>query len=143
MFTTLMRLWAWYAGEQSSITAESGLAVNDSLISKPIEASEMAQLVNLYSNELISRKTLLEELQRGGVIDPDLVVAEEIERIEEEKAEKEEHEAELAEEKLGQDLHRAEEFQSVAPSEPQGQEEKPKKEKSEQAKTEQAAKVAK
>jgi hypothetical protein len=142
MFTTLMRLWAWYAGEQSSITAESGLAINDSLISKPIEASEMAQLVNLYSNELMSRRTLLEELQRGGVLDPDLVVEEEIERIEEDKVEKEEHEAELAEEKLGQDLHRAEEFQAVAPSEPQGQEEKPKKEKTEQGKTEQAAKVA-
>jgi len=149
MFTTLMRLWAWYAGEQSSITAESGLAVNDSLISKPIEASEMAQLVNLYTNELISRRTVLEELQRGGVIDPDLVVNDEIERIEEEKTEKEEHDAELAEEKLGQDLHRAEEFQAVAPSEPgQGseerpKEEKPKKEKSEQDKTAQAAKVAK
>ena len=142
MFTTLMRLWAWYAGEQSSITAESGLAINDSLISKPIEASEMAQLVNLYSNELMSRRTLLEELQRGGVLDPDLVVDEEIARIEEDKVEKEEHEAELAEEKLGQDLHRMEEFQAVAPSEPQGQEEKPKKEKTEQDKNEQAAKVA-
>ena len=142
MFTTLMRLWAWYAGEQSSITAESGLAINDSLISKPIEASEMAQLVNLYSNELMSRRTLLEELQRGGVLDPDLVVDEEIARIEEDKVEKEEHEAELAEEKLGQDLHRAKEFQAAAPSEPQGQEEKPKKEKTEQDKTEQAAKVA-
>jgi hypothetical protein len=123
--------------------------VNDSLISKPIEASEMAQLVNLYTNELISRRTVLEELQRGGVIDPDLVVDDEIERIEEEKTEKEEHDAELAEEKLGQDLHRAEEFQAVAPSEPgQGteekpKEEKPKKEKSEQDKTAQAAKVAK
>jgi hypothetical protein len=143
MFTTLMRLWAWYAGEQSSITPESGLAINDSLISKPIEASEMAQLVNLYSNELMSRRTLLEELQRGGVLDPDLVVDEEIARIEEDKVEKEEHEAELAEEKLGQDLHRAEEFQAVAPSESQGQEGKPKKEKTEQEKTEQAAKVAK
>ena len=143
MFTTLMRLWAWYAGEQSSITAESGLAVNDSLISKPVEASEMAQLVNLYTNELVSRRTLLEELQRGGVIDPDLVVDDEIERIEQEKVEKEEHDEELVETKLSQDVHRAEELQAVAPSEPQEKEEKPKKEKSEQEKTAQAAKVAK
>ena len=51
-----MRLWAWYAGEQSSITSESGLAINDSLMSKPLEASEIAQLVNLYTNGLLSRR---------------------------------------------------------------------------------------
>ena len=147
MFMTLMRLWAWYAGEQASITAESGLAVNDSLISKPIEASEMAQLVNLYSNGLMSRKTVLEELQRGGVLDPDLVVSDEIERIEEDQAQQEEHAAELAEEKLGQDLDRAEQFQAIAPqqpgqSEPSTGQSSEKKGKTEQEKTEQAAKVA-
>ena len=88
MFGTLMRLWAWYAGEQSSITPESGLAINDSLISKPIEASEMAQLINLYNNGLLSKQTVLEELQRGGVLDPDLVIETEVERIEEDKEEK-------------------------------------------------------
>ena len=81
MFGTLMRLWAYYAGEQSSITSESGLAINDSLMSKPLEASEIAQMVNLYSNGLMSQRTVLDELQRGGVIDPDLVVEEEINRI--------------------------------------------------------------
>ena len=147
MFTTVMRLWAWYAGEQSDITDESGLAVNDSLISKPIEASEMAQLVNLYSSGLMSRRTVLEELQRGGVLDPDLVVVDEIERIEEDQEEREEHEAELSEQKLDQDLDRAEKFQSIAPNEP-GQSEpatgqsSEKKGKSEQEKTAQAAKVA-
>ena len=108
----------------------------------------MAQLVNLYNNNLMSRRTVLEELQRGGVIDPDLVVDEEIERIEEDQAEKEAHEAELAEEKLGQDLDRAEQFQAIAPNEP-GQaapstgQSSEKKGPSEQDKTAQAAKVAK
>jgi len=146
MFMTLMRLWAWYAGEQSSVTSESGLAINDSLISKPVEASEMAQLVNLYTNGLMSRRTVLEELQRGGVLDPDLVVAEEIERIEDDRADQEEHDIELAEEKLTQDLDRAEQFQAIAPSEP-GQSapatgQSSEKKGSEQAKTAQAAKVA-
>ena len=118
MFGVIMRLWAWYAGEQSAITEESGLAINDSLMSKPLEASEMAQLVNLYNTNLLSRRTVLEELQRGGVLDPDLIVAEEIERIEEDQAEQEAHEAELAEDKLSQDLDRAEQFQAIAPSEP-------------------------
>ena len=87
-FAMLMRLWAWYAGEQSQITAESGLAMNDSLMTKPLEASEMAQLVNLYSSGLLSKKTVLDELQRGGVLDPDLVVEDEMARIEEDKEEK-------------------------------------------------------
>lgn len=85
MFGTVMRLWAWYTGEQSQITAESGISMNDSLINKPLGASEMAQLVNLFSNNLLSKQTVLDELQRGGVLDPDLVISEEVERIEEEK----------------------------------------------------------
>jgi hypothetical protein len=88
MFGTLMRLWAWYAGEQSSINKESGIHVNDSLINKPLGASEMAQLVNLYSQGLMSRLTVLQELQRGGALDPDLLVEKEIERIKEDKEEK-------------------------------------------------------
>ena len=150
MFGVLMRLWAWYAGEQSAITDESGLAINDSLISKPIEASEMAQLVNLYTNELLSRRTVLDELQRGGVLDPDMVIDDELERIEEEHAEKQEQAMEDAEMKLEQDLARAEEFQAIAPNQPgQSGENTPvtgqsseKKPKTEQEKTAQAAKVA-
>jgi len=147
MFGILMRLWAWYSGETASITDESGLAINDSLMSKPLEASEMAQLVNLYTNGLMSRKTVLDELQRGGVIDPDLVVEDEIERIEEDTAEREAHEVELAEEKLDQDLDRAEKFQAIAPNE-SGQsgaatgQSSVKKGPGEQEKTAQAAKVA-
>ena len=148
MFGVILRLWAWYAGEQSSVTEESGLAINDSLMSKPLEASEMAQLVNFYNTNLLSRRTVLEELQRGGVLDPDLVVADEIERIKEDQSEREEHDAELAEEKLGQDLDRAEQFQAVAPSEqgqasPETEEPAKRKGKSEQEKVEKAAQAAK
>lgn len=144
MFGTIMRLWAWYSGEQSQITGESGLAINDSLMSKPLEASEMAQLVNLYSNELLSRKTVLEELQRGGVLDPDLVVSDEIERIEEDHTEKQAQLIADGQDKLEQDLERAEAFQAVAPTQPgQGTaEDAPRQEKTEQDKTAQAAKVA-
>ena len=150
MFGVIMRLWAWYAGEQNSITSESGLAINDSLMSKPLEASEMAQLVNLYSNGLMSRKTVLEELQRGGVLDPDLVVEDEIERIEEDREDQLEKQIEEGEIKLEADLKRAEEFQAVAPNQPgQSSDNAPssgqsseKKGKTEQEKTEQAAKVA-
>jgi hypothetical protein len=151
MFGVLMRLWAWYAGEQSSITDESGLAINDSLMSKPLEASEMAQLVNLYSNGLMSKQTVLEELQRGGVLDPDLVVQDELERIDEDHVEQQEQMLEDGDMKLEQDLKRAEEFQKVAPKQPaeskteqvpsKKTEQVPRK-KTEQDKTAQAAKVA-
>ena len=149
MFGVIMRLWAFYAGEQSSITKESGLAINDSLMSKPLEASEMAQLVNLYTNGLMSRKTVLEELQRGGVIDPDLVIEDEMERIEEDREDQLEKQIEEGEIKLEADLKRAEEFQAVAPNQPGQGDNAPatgqsseKKGKSEQEKTAQAAKVA-
>ena len=148
MFGTLMRLWAWYAGEQGSITEESGLAINDSLMSKPLEASEIAQMVNLYSNGLMSKKTVLDELQRGGVLDPDLVVEDEIERIDEDRQEKMDQQLEESEVKLEKDLKRAEQFQAIAPNQP-GQGGEPstgqssaKRPKTEQEKTEQAAKVA-
>lgn len=150
MFGVLMRLWAWYAAEQSSITAESGLAMNDSLMSKPLEASEMAQLVNLYSNGLMSKKTVLDELQRGGVLDPDLIVEDEMERIEEDRQERMDKQVEEGEVKLEADLHRAEKFQEMAPNQPgQSAENTPatgqsseRRGKTEQEKTEQAAKVA-
>ena len=135
-FGTLMRLWAWFAGEQSQITSESGLAMNDSLITKPVEASEIAQLVNLYSQELLSRRTVLDELQRGGVLDADLVVDDEIDRIEKEHAEKQALAMEDADDKLEMDLKRAEQFQAAAPTEPgQGAQEPPTK--SDNAKSEQ------
>ena len=86
-FDVVMRLWAAYSGELSTLSTESGIALNDSLINKPLGASEMAQLVNLHSQGLISKRTVLDELQRGGVLDPDLKVEEELERTEEDRNE--------------------------------------------------------
>ena len=117
-FGLLMRLWAWYAGEQASIKSESGLAINDSLINKPLGASEMAQLVNLYTQGLLSKKTVLDELQRGGVLDPDLVVQDEMDRIDEDHQEQLAQQMEDGEVKLAADLERAEQFQAMAPNQP-------------------------
>ena len=118
MFGMVIRLWAFYAGEQSQITAESGIAMNDSLINKPLGASEIAQLVNLFTNDLLSKKTVLDELQRGGVLDPDLVIDDEMERIDEDKEAEHELQHEEAEQKLGEDLKRADKFQKQAPTQP-------------------------
>lgn len=83
-FNSIMMLWAAYAGELDSLNPESGIAINDSLINRPIDPSGMAQMVNLYGSGLLSRRTVLDELQRGGILDPDLKVDDEISRIEEE-----------------------------------------------------------
>ena len=130
MFGTVMRLWAWYAGETDQITEESGIAMNDSLINKPLGASEIAQIVNLYTNDLLSKRTVLDELQRGGVLDPDLVIDDEIERIDEDKDAEHELQMEEAQQKLEGDLERAKAFQEQAPTQP-GQGEGKDKEKEE------------
>ena len=114
-------------------------------MSKPLEASEIAQMVNLYSNGLMSKKTVLDELQRGGVLDPDLVVEDEIGRIEEDRQEKIDQQVEEAEVKMDLEAERTEKMQEVAPKpEAPAEEEVPskRKPKTEQQKTEQAAKVA-
>lgn len=86
-FNNIMKLWAVYSGEFDSISRESGISINDSLINRPLDPSGIAQLVNLYSTGLLSRQTVLDELQRGGILDPDLAVNEEIKRISKEEAE--------------------------------------------------------
>ncbi len=95
-FDTVMKLWAAYSGELSSLTPESGISINDSLINRPLGASEIAQMVNLFSQGLISKRTVLDELQRGGALDPDLKVDEEIKRTEDDR--KQEMEVSLKEE---------------------------------------------
>jgi hypothetical protein len=87
-FNTVMRLWAAYAGELESLTPESGIALNDSLINRPLDPSGMAQLVNLFNSEILSHETILGELQRGGVLDPDLKIENEIKRVSKEKTQR-------------------------------------------------------
>jgi len=84
-FNTVMRLWAAYAGELDSLVAESGIVLNDSLINRPLDPSGMAQLVNLFNAEILSHETVLSELQRGGVLDPDLKIEDELGRVSTEK----------------------------------------------------------
>ena len=45
-----------------------------------------AQLVNLRNAGILSTETVLSELQRGGVLDPDLKISDEISRIKKEEA---------------------------------------------------------
>jgi hypothetical protein len=84
-FSGVMRLWAAYAGELGTLKPESGIAINDSLINRPIDPSGIAQMVNLYKTGLLSRKTVLDELQRGGILDPDMKIDAELQRIDDEQ----------------------------------------------------------
>lgn len=83
-FTTIIRYWAAYSGEISQITKETGISVSDSLIARPIDPSGVAQIINLYSSKMISKRLAVEELQRGGVIAADVKIEEEMNRIDEE-----------------------------------------------------------
>lgn len=80
----VLHYWTQYTNEQ--LTEEAGISMNDSLVARPMEANDVAQLVSLNTNQLISHQTTLEELQRGGILDPDMSIEEELERIAEEKA---------------------------------------------------------
>lgn len=84
-FVGVMRLWAAYAGEIQTLTTESGIAINDSLINRPIDPSGIAQMINLHTSGLLSKRTVLDELQRGGILDPDMKIEAELERITEEQ----------------------------------------------------------
>jgi len=84
-FVGVMRLWATYAGEIQTLTTESGIAINDSLINRPIDPSGIAQMINLHTSGLLSKRTVLDELQRGGILDPDMKIEAELERITEEQ----------------------------------------------------------
>jgi hypothetical protein len=88
-FRRVMILWAKYSGEMASIVQESGIAINESLISRPIDPSGMAQLLNLHKARVLSKRTVLDELVRGGVLDPDLKVEDEISRVNKEGPETE------------------------------------------------------
>jgi hypothetical protein len=96
-FTTVMYLWALFAGETSSLGPESGLAMNESLINKPLDPSGIAQMVSLYREGIISRQTILEELRRGGVLDPDLQITAEIKRVEDDRQRKQNEQIERME----------------------------------------------
>jgi hypothetical protein len=85
--TWLFRVWAEYAGETDKLTSESGIQVNDSLINRPIDPSGIAQMINLHKARLSSKRVVLEELQRGGVLDPDMNIDDELKRIAKEERE--------------------------------------------------------
>ena len=75
----VMQLWSEYTGE--AISDESGITMNDSLISKPLDSSDVSQLVSMFNNNIVSHRTTLEELQRGGILDPDMDVDQELAQV--------------------------------------------------------------
>ena len=85
VFSAIMRIWAAYMGEQADITPESGIQINDSLINRPLDPSGVAQIINLVNGGLMSKRSALHELVRGGAIDPDTDIEKELQRIADEQ----------------------------------------------------------
>lgn len=83
-FRQVMEFWAAYSGEE--LSPESAIAISEALVERPLDSLDVAQVISLHTNELISHRTTLAELQRGGILDPDLDVEEEIQRVADERA---------------------------------------------------------
>jgi len=83
VYKRLMRMWASFTNELSSASAH--IDINQSLFTRPMEASTIAQLVNLYVQGIWSRHRVIETLKNNGIGDPDLKVDEEVQRITEER----------------------------------------------------------
>ena len=83
MFDLMLRLWAAYTSEK--LDKETGLAISENLVMRPLEAQEVNAYLGLFADNAISHQTLLEELQRGHVLSSDIDLEEELARIEEEK----------------------------------------------------------
>ncbi len=75
----VLALWTAYTSEP--LETQAGLAMNDSMISKPMEAQDVGQITSLNTNGLLSHESTLNELQRGGVLDPDMDIGDELDRV--------------------------------------------------------------
>jgi hypothetical protein len=78
-FHRVMQAWADYMGE--ALAEDAALEVRDSMIQRPLGSQEVQQLLALHTNGALALETLLEELQRGGVLDSDRSIPDELERL--------------------------------------------------------------
>ena len=86
MIQTLMMIWVMFTGEE--LSADAGVSMNSTLYERPLEAPDIAQLQQLAGGvELISQRSAIEELQRGGRLKVTTSADEELERINNERPE--------------------------------------------------------
>lgn len=83
LFSALLEIWSEYANEE--LDEEAGLEVSDNLIQRPLDPGETQAIIALFSQNVISHQTTLEELQRGHALSDQIDIEEELARVEEEK----------------------------------------------------------
>jgi hypothetical protein len=77
---TLLQIWTMYTGEQ--LSPDAGLLMSSNIFERPMEAQDIAQLIQLTGGEaLMSRQSAIEELQRSGRLRATTSVEEELERL--------------------------------------------------------------
>jgi hypothetical protein len=79
MFRRVMEVWANYMSEP--LAEDAALEIRDSMVQRPLGPQEVQQLLALHNNGALSLRSLLEELQRGGVLEADRLITDELERI--------------------------------------------------------------
>jgi hypothetical protein len=61
----IMRIWCDYTGE--TLDPEAGINIAGTIYDRPMEAADVGQMTGLVDGLLMSRKSAIKELQRGGV----------------------------------------------------------------------------
>lgn len=83
---SLMQIWVMFTGEP--LEPGAGLSMAPSVFERPLEAADIQQLQQLTGGEaLVSRRSAIEELQRGGRLRVTTSVDDELERLAEEMPE--------------------------------------------------------
>jgi organic radical activating enzyme len=77
---TTLQIWTMFTGEQ--LSPDAGLLMSSTIFERPMEAQDIAQLIQLTGGEpLMSQRSAIEELQRSGRLRATTSVEEEVERI--------------------------------------------------------------
>jgi hypothetical protein len=77
---TLLEIWTLFTGE--NLSSDAGLLMSSSIFERPLEAADIAQLLQLTGGEqLMSVQSAIEELQRAGRLKATTSVEEEMARI--------------------------------------------------------------
>lgn len=79
----LMQIWCLFTGE--TLQADAGIVMAPGLFDLPLDTDMVKTLIELYNNDLASRRSVIEQVIRGGVLSVVSDVEKELERIDEEK----------------------------------------------------------
>jgi hypothetical protein len=85
VFGKILAFWSKFTAEE--LANDSGLEIDDELIQRPLDAQEQKALLELFGQDAIDHKTLLEELKRGHALSQNLDIEAVMEAVKKQKEE--------------------------------------------------------